>query len=356
LAERLKVGLIGCGRIAQYFHLQILSQSPAVNLVALAEADGERLASARRVAPSAEGFEDYRGLLKRDDVEAVVICLPTGMHADAATAAFSAGKHVYLEKPMATDLAEADRVMVAWEASGKAGAIGFNYRFHSLFQDMKRRVERGEIGELVGARSVFSGAAQDLLPWKQKRETGGGVLLDLASHHVDLVRYIFRQEIQEVSAQVRSVRSEEDTASLVMRLSDGLLVQSFFSASSVEEGRLEIYGTKGALRVDRYLTTRPEFTRPKRAYGKVERLLRGFGVLGSSSRQLWKVLMPQTEPSYEAALNSFVESVSQGKPMVADLRDGYRSLSIVLAAEASARSCGVVTVAVDAHETPWRNH
>jgi len=347
LAERLRVGLIGCGRIAQYFHLKILAQSPAVNLAALAEADAERLGAALRVAASAEGFSDYREMLERDDIDAVVICLPTAMHADATTAGFDAGKHVYLEKPLATNRAEADRVLVAWEASGKVGAIGFNYRFHSLFRELKQRIESGEIGELVGVRSVFSGAGQDLLPWKRKRETGGGVLLDLASHHVDLVRYIFGQEIQEVSAQMRSVVSEGDTASLVMRLSGGALVQSFFSASSVEEGRFEVHGTEGALMVDRYLTTRAEFTRPKRAYGRVARLLRGFEVLGSSSRQLWKVLMPQREPSYEAALNSFVESVVHGKPVVADLRDGYRSLAIVLAAEESARSGRVVPIAVD---------
>src|SRR5690606_31651972 len=95
----LQIGLVGCGRIAQMVHLRVLSAMPGVRLAAVAEADADRLAEAQKHAPQARAYHDYHELLADDAVQAVVICLPTGMHAVAAVAAFAAGKHVYLEKP-----------------------------------------------------------------------------------------------------------------------------------------------------------------------------------------------------------------------------------------------------------------
>src|SRR5262245_16729525 len=102
----LKVGLIGCGHIAQSTHLHVLTRLPDVDLVALAEVDATRRYEASRRAPAAIAVADYQELLALPDVEAVVICLPNALHADAAIAALEARKHVYLEKPLATTLAE----------------------------------------------------------------------------------------------------------------------------------------------------------------------------------------------------------------------------------------------------------
>src|SRR6185369_3910139 len=98
----LKVGLIGCGQIVRLVHLNILTRLPDVELVALAEIDPLRRESAHRVAPAAVCYEDPHRLLEQSDIEAVVICLPNALHAGIAAAALEKGKHVYLEKPVAT--------------------------------------------------------------------------------------------------------------------------------------------------------------------------------------------------------------------------------------------------------------
>jgi myo-inositol 2-dehydrogenase/D-chiro-inositol 1-dehydrogenase len=340
----LKVGLIGCGRIAQSVHLNVVDRLPGVALMALAEADDQRRTEASRRVPRARAFADYHELLEQPDVEAVLICLPNDLHAAAAAAAFAQGKHVYLEKPLATDLTEAERVLAAWQRSGQVGMIGFNYRFNPLFQAVRQQLQAGRLGELVGARSIFSTAARALPDWKQTRRNGGGVLLDLASHHIDLIHFFFEQSVCEVATSIRSQRSEDDTAVLQLRLADGLLIQSFFSLSAVEEDRFEIYGQGGKLAVDRYLSLDVEITGPTLERARWKRLAHGVRSLVHSPYALKKILSPANEPSYQAALTRFVEAIGGQQPARPDLSDGYRSLAVIEAAEESARAGKTVSL------------
>src|SRR5512134_1043415 len=115
----IRVGLLGCGRIARMYHLPILARATGVELAALADPDPERLAAAGAAAPGARRSSDWREILGDDSIDAVVICVPTGLHADAARAAFQSGKDVYLEKPVATELAAARDAVLQWRASGR---------------------------------------------------------------------------------------------------------------------------------------------------------------------------------------------------------------------------------------------
>ena len=191
----MKIGLIGCGSIAQIVHLNILTKLRNAELVALAEADPQRREEANRRVPKAVVVADYQQLLELPEVDAVVICLPTHLHADAAIAAFEVGKHVYLGKPLATNLDDGRKVLEAGETSGRIGMIGFNYHFHPLYQKAEQQIQSGRIGELVGVRSVFATPVHTLPGWKKKRKSGGGVLLDLASHHIDLVCFLLRSAL-----------------------------------------------------------------------------------------------------------------------------------------------------------------
>src|SRR5205085_2226273 len=150
-----------------------------------------------------------------------------------------------------------------------------------LLLTAKRQIDSGRIGKLVSVRSVFSASAASVPPWKQSRATGGGVLLDLASHHVDLVRYLLGAEIADVSATIRTVRHAEDTAAVEMRLANDVIVQSFHSLASIEEDRWDFFGTEGKLSVDRYASLDPEFTPALRTYGRAKRAI---GILKSASK------------------------------------------------------------------------
>ncbi|HEY4699603.1 MAG TPA: Gfo/Idh/MocA family oxidoreductase [Nitrososphaerales archaeon] len=341
----LKLGLIGCGRIAQLVHLNVIRQLPNSELIALAEPDPKRREEASKLVPKAIAFESYNELLSMPEVEAVIICLPNNLHAEATVTALEHGKHVYLEKPLATSLKEAQGVLEAWRRADLVGMVGFNYRFNAFYKAARQHIESGRLGELVCVRSVFSTATRTLPTWKQARERGGGALLDLASHHIDLVRFISGEEIQEVFARVWLQQSEDDCAMLQLRLANGLLVQSFFSLSAVEEDRFEIYGMEGKLTIDRYLSFDVEITDPTAEFARLKWLGRMFQSLFHSPYLKERIFSPGSEPSYKAALNHFVTAVRKKQPTSPDFWDGYQSLAVIEAAEESARIQRVVSLA-----------
>jgi predicted dehydrogenase len=316
-----------------------------VELVALAEADPEQRAQARRRAPAAAVFADYADLLSTADMSAVVICLPNSLHAKAAAMALRQGKHVYLEKPLASSLDEARAVLAAWQDAQTVGMIGFNFRFNKLYQRLRWHLQAGTVGKCVCVRSVLSLAARTIIPaWQQVRESGGGALLDLASHHIDLIHYLFGREVREVFARIESQRFEGDCATLELRLSDGLMVQSFFSLSAVDEDRFDVYGERGKLSVDRHLSLDAEITGPSRDFARLKRLTAGLKSLAGSHYIFQKALAPVYEPSYRTALGIFVAAAQSNQPASPDLWDGYRSLAVIDAAEKSARLGEVVLV------------
>ena len=169
------------------------------------------------------------------------------------------------------------------------------------------------------------------------------MLLTLASHHVDLVLYLFGKEVRLVSATVQSQNSEDDTAILELQLDDGLLVQSFFSLSAVEEDCFEIYGSAGKLTVDRYQSLDIEITEPTISkLARLKRLSQGVRSLVHSSYILEKLRSPGHEPSYQKILTDFVATALGNQPTTPNFWDGYRSLAVIVAAEESARTGRVV--------------
>jgi myo-inositol 2-dehydrogenase / D-chiro-inositol 1-dehydrogenase len=340
----LKVGLIGCGYIGRFVHLDILKRLPETDLVALAEPDTERLNEAARRAPQAATFADYHELVKMSEVDAVVICLPNALHADAAVAALEHGKHIYLEKPLATSRPDAHRVLEVWRRAGVVGMIGYNFRFHALYQTVRRHIQAGRLGELIAVRSVFAASGKSVPSWKQTRRDGGGVLLDLASHHLDLIHFLFGQGVKEVFTCLRSQRSEGDSAAMQLRLADGLLVQSFFSLSAVDEDRFEIYGRRGKLMIDRYLSWDIDLTEPAIDFSRLKQMARGLQILIGNRHARDKITAPRREASYRAALAHFVAAARDAQLAYPDLWDGYRSLAIIEAAEESARTGKMVSI------------
>jgi myo-inositol 2-dehydrogenase/D-chiro-inositol 1-dehydrogenase len=209
-----------------------------------------------------------------------------------------------------------------------------------MFRRLRQDVAGGRIGEPVAVSTVFSSVSRQLPEWKRSRQSGGGALLDLASHHVDLVAFVTGREIESVFASVRSVRTEEDTAVLQLTLEGGVPVQTLVSMTAVDEDRIEVYGSEGRLAVDRFRSRGMLHTPASRPVGRIRtaraELSRIPGVAAS-------VIAGPTEASYAAALRSFVESVRDRTPVAIDLVTGYRSLAVVAAAEESARAGRPVT-------------
>lgn len=339
-----RIAILGCGGIARTAHLRSLARTPGATVVALADADPASLAAARSLAPAATCSGDYADALEMADVDAVIVSLPPALHADAALRAVRRGKHVYVEKPLATSLADAERVISGWRGTGLIGMMGFNYRYNPVLQRARARIAAGAVGNLIGVRTVFSTPRRAIPSWKRQRDTGGGALLDLAVHHIDLLRFLLDAEISQVSAEIRSVSSDQDTAFLQLSLTNGATAQSMCSLSAIEEDRIEVYGSAARITIDRYRSLRLEET-PARAggalSGAVKRLI---GEMGAAPYALERRRAPLHDPSFPAAIAAFVRAIQQSTAVTPSLGDGYRALAVIEAAEQSAASGRAVSL------------
>ena len=328
------LGIIGCGKVVSDIHLDALRRVRQATVSAVADPVEERRCQAARRCGGAAAFSDWRDLLEQSDVQAVLICTPSDDHAECAIQAFARRKHVYLEKPIATSPAQAGTVLRAWEGTGLLGMMGFNYRQHPLFVRVRETVNSGRLGSILGVQSSFTSSGTWIHDWKKKRSSAGGVLFDLAVHHIDLVHYVLGQPVAEVSAQLASRHSEHDTAWLRMTLQNGIVVQSFFCLYGTDTNRFEIYGESARLTVDYVARTFEIVTRGGRK--PVQRIA---NVLGHEASRLRNALGSRRDPSYGRALATFVNAIASGDHQIQpDLCDGLRVSLVVHAAEHSAES------------------
>jgi predicted dehydrogenase len=339
--ESVSIAVLGCGRIARSLHLPALARLAGVRVVALADGDGDALHEACARFPGARGHDDYLRAIESPGVTAVVVCLPPGLHAAAATASLRASKHVYVEKPLATDVEQGRGLVDARRTAGVVGAVGLNYRVDPAYAAM-REVMRSDGGPgLVHARSVFTSAPTRLPAWKTSRSSGGGVLLDLGSHHFDLYEHALGRRVVEIDARVRSRESEEDTAIIRAVLDDGATIESHFAFGTVDEDRFELYCEGSKHVFDRYAK------RSERSQSAVFRYGRRGALADAASlatRALARLMREPGEPSFAASLAAFVAAIGGGGAPVADFDDGLRSIVIVSAAERSAAELRSVVV------------
>lgn len=345
----MRTALVGCGSLGRLVHLPILASLPGTRLVAVADPDARALASSEQLAPAAARFADYRELLTRDDVDAVIVALPTALHASVGIDVVAAAKHLYLEKPIAPTLPDAERLVDCWRASGRIGVIGFNYRFHPLYVRLRDMVRAGAIGSVVAMRSVFAAPTDALPAWRARRDTGGGALLDLGIHHIDLARFLFGREIRSVGAQLQNVNSDNDRVTLDLELDGGIIVQTFFAFGAVEEDRIEVYGDAGKLTIDRHHSLTVE-RRPSRVGSSRGQRL-GLGSRGPRLRELLsspvlalRLRAPTAEPSFRASLAHFIGAVTGANDATPDLVDGLRALQVAAAATDAAAEGRRVTL------------
>lgn len=332
-----RLGLLGCGTIAYWVHLRVLPRLSGATLVAAADPDPEARARAARLVqiPIHQRAED---LLQRGDIDAVIICAPTPLHAGLAVASAAAGKHFYLEKPIATSAEDAQRVLAAAAQAGVLATVGFNRRWHPLYQQARKILGEGRIGPVRVIQTAFCERSEpEAMPvWKRQRATGGGVLLDLASHHVDLLRWFLNDEIEHVQATLGSARTEHDSAQLQCTTRGGVEVQSVFSFRAWRADYLQFIGEHGTLRVDRH--SPPIMLQLGRRWGYGIRQVRLAPTAPVAAWRVQRLLHRSSEPSYRGSLSAFVQMLQGRVPLgeLASLTDGLRSLEVLLAAEKSA--------------------
>ncbi|MCA1815658.1 MAG: Gfo/Idh/MocA family oxidoreductase [Acidobacteria bacterium] len=331
----IRLGLIGCGGVAESRHLPALRRVRGVRVAALADVDPSRLERVARRFGAARRYENYSDLIEGGDVDAVAVCVPPTLHADAARAALDAGKHVFIEKPLALGLAECDRLIEAAEARRALKVtVGFNLRAHRLVRAAREIVGRGELGEVKLVGTTFTSGArlgEGFADWRTRRESGGGALFEQGSHHFDLLRFLLGREAEEVSAA--SGRADE-TATFMARMEGGAQVVSAFSEGTAESHAVEVYGARGRLRVSLYRADGLEQFRVGEYAGAPRvRLREAVRTLRALPRVMQRSARGGDQlESYAEEWRQFVGAITRDAPVACTLRDGRRALEIALAA------------------------
>jgi predicted dehydrogenase len=186
------IAVIGAGGIGAD-HIQSFQQHPSARVVAIAEVNAERGEEAAEKFGVPTLVADYRDLLKRPDIDVVSIALPNYLHAPVALAALKAGKHVMLDKPIATNAADAAKVVNEARKQGLLFMVGQNGRFIAETQTAKQLIAQGVLGDVYHAKTAWtrrSGIPRIGSWFTQRKFAGGGVTYDIGVHALDRCLYL----------------------------------------------------------------------------------------------------------------------------------------------------------------------
>lgn len=197
MMKKLRIGIVGCGGIANNKHMPALQKlSDLCEMVAFCDIVPERAEKARAAfgTPDAKTYTDYNEMYQDPTIDVVHILTPNVNHCPATVAAFAAGKHVMCEKPMAHCSADAEKMIAAWRASGKSFTIGYQNRFRPEVQMLKKCCDAGELGEIYygKAHAVRRRAVPTWGVFPNKTLQGGGPLIDIGTHALDLTLWMMQ--------------------------------------------------------------------------------------------------------------------------------------------------------------------
>ncbi len=382
--QTLGVGMVGygfIGKVHSHAHrsLPLLydplpAKTRLVGVCTTTEASGKK-------AIEQAGFEfatqDYRDLLVRDDIHLIHICTPNDAHKSVILDALRAGKHIYCDKPLALNVAEAEEIVALARTVQTVQQMTFNYRFVPAIMRARQLVEAGFLGDLFQFRGAYLHAgyidANRPFSWRlDLAQSGGGAIADLGAHVIDLVRFLLGSgvsvgragEFASVVADLQTVISErkdlqtgamrtvdvDDIATVQCRLTggaSGTLEASRLATGVQDELRLELHGSKGGLRfnlmepnwLDAYDATRPESALGgDRGYTRIESVTRypkPYALGATKNTVGWLNFHIQS-------LFDFVSNVAahgEGKPVSAwspTFEDGLATQQIIAACQQSA--------------------
>ena len=194
MSDKKKVGIIGCGGIANNKHMPALDKIEEVEMVAFCDIILKRAKKAAKEfgTKKAEVYEDYKELLDDDSIDIVHVCTPNKSHSPITVAALKSGKHVMCEKPMAKTAAGAKKMLRASKSTGKKLTIGYQNRHRADSTYLKEAVEDGELGDIYFAKahSIRRAAVPTWGVFIKEEKQGGGPLIDIGTHALDLTLWM----------------------------------------------------------------------------------------------------------------------------------------------------------------------
>lgn len=244
----LNVGVIGLGEIGQIHARAILESSSARISIACDVAEGSRSAMSSMGVRTTARLEE---VLERDDVDVVTVCLPPKLHYSVASAALAAGKHVLLEKPMATTIDECDRLIEAAAKAGLVLGVSHNRLFVPANIRAKELIETGKIGEPVLLRQRL-GVEDTFTGWRADPANWGGLVSDCAAHQFYVAEHLFG-DIRRVKSLLDVPSTEGESLAVVWMEfesgAQGLLEANYWCPPGMFDDSLEVIGSAGVLRL-----------------------------------------------------------------------------------------------------------
>ena len=318
----IEIGIIGAGGIGQV-HAEAYGRQADCRIVAVADVDsarGRRLAD----AVNATYCPDVGALLARSDVAAVSICLPHALHAEVTTAAANAGKHVLCEKPIATSLVDADRMIESCRQAGVVLMIGHTHRFYPEHVRARQLLREGAIGQLLFVNDVIWAGrdGDESLQWRGRVAlNGGGIFMDNGIHAADRLRWWIDGDVDTVYARVgrgRGLIEGEEQGTALLAFANGItatLQQAIGTPRAAGCCYVEFVGTEGVLRVDTWK-----------------------GLRISTRGKPWEDVVVPKEwlGGFDAEIAEFLAAVRDRRPPAVTGADGRAALEIIQAIYRSA--------------------
>jgi len=343
VVRTLKVGVVGCGRIASAVHLPCYLMMPNAQVVSVMDVVRERAQSTARAFHVKKWYSNYEEMLKDNEVEAVDICSPPSMHAEQAIEAAKSGKHILCEKPISMNL---DDALKLESEVGKAGVMfmtGFTYRFHPLLQKTKAEIPNPRL--LRVSYSFHPSVALDhwLARARYDFNKSGGFIVEQAVHWFDLFRW-FSGKAKSVYAKGQVNPSSQNIVSLISYENDALGLVNFNTDSSLSFFLLTIENTEKSamLRMGLLPTKWGGLLQISNRLRKPDSyFLNSWGAKKTWKRASFPIsfVMSKIQDShlipFYHEIQHFVHSILENSPPQVTLKDGLDSLRIAIATKES---------------------
>jgi len=255
--QRIRFGLVGCGRISGNHFRAFQDHASECQLVAVCDVDRTRVQEAASQTGAAP-YTDYAEMLKRDDLDVVSVCTPSGLHPEHGILAANARKHVVSEKPMGISLESCDNFIRACDLNGVLLFIVKQNRLNTTMQLLRRAIDKERFGRIYGAYvNVLWQRPQkyyDSAKWRGTWEFDGGAFMNQASHYIDSLYWLIG-EVESVMAMTGTLGRKieaEDTGSAVLKFRNGAIGSinvSMLVYPKNMEGSITIIGEKGTVKL-----------------------------------------------------------------------------------------------------------
>lgn len=326
MSKKLRIGVIGAGRIGKLHANNLVNRVPDAKVEAISDVYAEGAKELAEALGVEKVYEDYKKILEDPEIDAVFICSSTDTHSQISLEAAKAGKHIFCEKPIDHDLDKIRAVLAEVEKAGVKYQIGFNRRFDRNFKHVHEVVAGGGIGD-VHIVKITSRDPQ--APPISYVKVSGGIFMDMTIHDFDMVRYLTGSEVTEVSVVGTCLVNPEiaeagdvDTCIITLRFANGAIgvIDNSREAAYGYDQRIEVFGSKGQITADNETANNTT-------------LYTGDGVF--KEKPLFFFLERYNEAFIQEE-NDFVDACLNDKDTIVGAFDG---LQPVLIAEAAKKSC-----------------